>query len=78
MAFWKKQNHRDRKQISLPGARGREKILIKKDQDGTLGAEGDGYILYLNYCSGYRSVHICQNSKSCMPKKVKYIVWKLY
>lgn len=41
MALWKKWNHRDRKQSSLPGARGRGKPLIRKDQEGTLQGEGD-------------------------------------
>lgn len=41
MAFWKKRNHRDRKQSSLPGATGRGKALIRKDQEGTLGGAGD-------------------------------------
>lgn len=70
--FWEeKQNHRDRKHLSL--LEGGER-LIRKDQEGTFGGEGDGNTFCLNCGDSYSVVHICQNSKSCAPKKVKSII----
>lgn len=68
MAFWKKQNNRDKNKINSCLSEGQKGRLTRKSKKEFF----LGVVVYLNCGNGYMTVYMCQNYRTVHFKRVNF------